>query len=246
MTDHSSQQKQPILNAPSIVVNSIAALALVHVVRLFLAEDAERTLLIWGAFIPARYGVASDGVLYTFPGAPLTDVTSLLTYGLLHGDALHLIMNSIWLLAFGTPVARRLSPVRFLLFCLVCSVAGALMYLVFNQGSVIPMIGASAAISGLMGAVGRIITAPVTYGQVNGRPALFRQRLAGLGDRRLLIFAAIWIGFSILIGASDINFAGAPARSIAWEAHLGGFIAGLLLFGRFERPNWPSSRSKKQ
>ncbi|MEN8723229.1 MAG: rhomboid family intramembrane serine protease [Alphaproteobacteria bacterium] len=244
MTDQVPPNRQPILNAPSVVVNAIIALALVHVARLAMPVDSERSLLAWGAFIPARYGRAADGVLYSFPGAPLTDLTSIFTYGLLHGDALHLIMNSIWLLAFGTPVARRLPALRFLLFCFVCSVAGALFYLLLNQGSLIPMIGASAGISGLMGAVGRIITAPVVLGQVDGRPAVYRQRLAGLGDRRLLVFAGIWIGFSILVGATDISFGGAAARSIAWEAHLGGFFAGLLLFGAFERPNWPTRKGK--
>lgn len=234
--------RQPIFNAPQIIVNAIALLALIHAVRLFLPDDFQFTLLVWGAFIPARYGVASDGVSYTFPGEPLTDITTILTYGLLHGDALHLIMNSVWLLAFGTPVARRLSAVRFMLFALVCSVAGALVYHFFNQGSLVPMIGASAAISGLMGAVGRIITAPVVVGQVGGQPAMFRQRLAALDDRRLLIFAAIWIGFSILFGAGEFSFGGTAARSIAWEAHLGGFVAGLLLFGAFERPNWPPKK----
>ena len=70
---------------------------------------------------------------------------------------MHLLINSAWFLAFATPVARRIGPVRFLAFFLLCGVGGALLYLPFNSA---PMVGASGAISGLMGAAMRFLFFP--------------------------------------------------------------------------------------
>lgn len=238
MTENFQRPKQPIVNAPAIVTQSIFVLAVIHVVRMFLSEDANASLFAWAAFVPARYGTASDGVSYIFPGEPITDITSILTYGLLHGDGLHLVMNCVWLLAFGAPIARRMSGLRFLIFSAVCSVLGAGLFYLLNQGSLVPMIGASAAISGLMGGAGRIISMPMVMArEPSGGIRMEQSReLAGFDNRRLIMFAAIWIGFSVLIGAGNLmEIGGVSVRSIAWEAHLGGFLAGLFLFGLFDQ-----------
>ena len=69
----------------------------------------------------------------------------------MHGDVLHLIVNSAWLLAFGTPLVRRMGSIRFIAFSAVCGIAGALVFWALNPGLLAPMVGASGAISGMMG-----------------------------------------------------------------------------------------------
>ena len=84
------------------------------------------------------------------PAASAADVWTFVTYALLHADWMHLLFNSVWLLAFGTPLARRFGAARFLAFCAVTAAAGALAHLMTHFGQMVPMVGASGAISGTM------------------------------------------------------------------------------------------------
>ena len=133
----------------------------------------------------------------------------------LHGGAFHLIINMVMLAAFGAGAERVLGPRRTLGLFLVCGVVGAFAHLAIYPSLAAPVVGASGAISGLFGAVLRLMAS---------RP---RSR----GGIRLLPVALIWIGFAVLVG-----FAGAPGAKgvqIAWAAHVGGFMAGLALLPLF-------------
>ena len=151
---------------------------------------------------------------------------TLLTYMLLHGDWMHLTFNSLWLLVFGTPVARYLGSRRFLLVCLLAGLAGALASLVLHWGQMVFVVGASGAVSGLLAAA-----IPIMYGKrVMGgaRPLTFGEFLA---SPRALMFTAIWLALTLFSGAA--GWTGNSFMSeggIAWEAHLGGFAGGLLAF----------------
>ena len=93
-----------------------------------------------------------------WPGGLAADIWTFVTYAFLHGDLNHLVFNSIWLLAFGSPVARRFGTWRFLVFFAPSAAAGgALVHLATHFGQLLPMIGASAAISGAMAAVTRFV-----------------------------------------------------------------------------------------
>src|SRR5262245_65853199 len=83
------------------------------------------------------------------------DVWTFVTYAFIHADWTHLLVNSIWLLPFGSAVARRFGAVRFLAFFAVAAAAGAALHLATHAGEQFPMIGASAAISGTMAAAMR-------------------------------------------------------------------------------------------
>ena len=147
----------------------------------------------------------------------------------LHSDPTHLIINCLWLLAFGPIVARRWGNVLFLIFFVVCGVAGAGVYLVMNWGSAVPVIGASGAISGLMAAAIRMMpgsTAP--WMTVVGEP-----KLAPLFSRQIMLFSAVWTAINILTAMIDLG-GGGERGLIAWQAHLGGFGAGLVLAGIFD------------
>src|ERR1700736_6544749 len=144
MLDQPSSQR--ILNVPPVVLVLLVLLGLVHAF-LYLALTPEQTteFLLLFAFIPARYD-ASVMPDIVWPGGWAADVWTFVTYALIHGDLTHLIFNAVWLLAFGSPVARRFGPWRFLSFMALTAAAGAAVHLVTHFGELLPMIGASAAI----------------------------------------------------------------------------------------------------
>jgi membrane associated rhomboid family serine protease len=216
----------------------LAVLILIHAVRMlaFTANFDFEVLLRFG-FIPVRYdpSLVLGG---TLPGGVGADFWTFLTYALLHADITHLGFNSVWLLAFGTPVARRFGAARFLFFMVVTAAAGAAAHLATHVGEFLPMIGASAAISGAMAAAARFAFQRGGPLRVrDNRAESFRVPAASLGaalrDSRILIFLAIWFGVNLIFGIGSISISGAE-QAVAWQAHIGGFVSGLLLFGWFD------------
>lgn len=227
--------REPILNVPPILVAILGALAAVHAGRkLLLSADGDLEFLLYFAFIPARY----DSGLIALPGGLAADIFSFVTYALIHADLAHLGFNAIWFLAFGSPLARRFGPFRFLAFCLVTAAAGALAHLVTHAGQFQPMVGASATISGAMAAAMRFVFqpgGPLRWGRTDDAfhrvPALALG--AALRDPRVLAFLGVWFGLNLLFGLGSLSITGAE-QAVAWQAHVGGFLAGLVLFGWFD------------
>jgi membrane associated rhomboid family serine protease len=230
--------REPLFNIPPVVLAVLGVLILVHLVRtLLLTEQQYIELLLTFAFIPARYDSSAmlGGAL---PGGG-ADIWTFVTYALIHADWMHLGVNTVWLLPFGSAVARRFGPTRFLVFLAVTSAAGAALHLATHPGEQNPMIGASAAISGTMAAAMRFAF------QRGGPLGLFRGTddsayrvpaipLSGvLRDPRVLLFLTVWFGVNILFGLGSFPLTG-NEQSVAWEAHIGGFLAGLLLFSWFD------------
>lgn len=228
-------EREPILNVPGAVVAVLALLMAVHAGLSYLT-DVDDEFLIWVlAFIPARY----IGLAHELPGGPLASWTSFVTHQFVHGDLTHLLINSAWLLVFGSAVARRIGTGRFFLFGIVCGIAGALAFLLVRWGEAVPMVGASGAISGLMAAGFRILLPSIDNGDFHEmRESPRAVRLASLGEclrnRRMLfaIVAFVLVNAVIAIAAPVLT----DAAGIAWEAHLGGFVAGLMLLGLFDQP----------
>jgi membrane associated rhomboid family serine protease len=220
-----NKSREPIFNVPAVVVVVLAALALVHAARMFvLSDEADRILLWTFAFIPARYdsGVLGDLVL---PGGVGAKVWTFVTYSFIHANLTHIGFNALWLLVFGSAVARRTGAGRFLAFCAVTSAAGALAHLVTHPGALNPVIGASGAISGMMGASCRFAFHPA-----GGRLPPLR---AALRNRGVLGFVAVWFGLNLLTGLGSLPLLG-DDQVVAWQAHVGGFVAGLLLMPLFD------------
>ena len=225
--------REPIFNVPTAVVVALAVLALVHA-ALSQLTDVDDEHLIWVlAFVPARYAGWADQV----PGGPLASWTSFLTHQFVHGDLTHLFINCAWLLVFGSPVAQRIGAGRFFVFALVCGIAGALAFMVVRWGEAVPMVGASGAISGLMGAGFRLLLPAIDNGEFHEMRETPRAvRLATIDEclrsRRLLfaVLAFLIVNFLIAFAAPVVT----DAAGIAWEAHIGGFFAGLLLLGAFD------------
>ena len=185
--------RQPIFNIPSSVIWLLVIMAGLHLLRSQLPVASEQELLLTLAFIPARYAFPAPNL----PGGEWADVTSFLTYMFVHGDATHLIVNSVWMLAFGSAVAKRIGDLRFLVFSALCGVAGALAHLALHFGELVPVVGASAAISGQMAAAIRFMFGagrqiiPQTGNLAYAPLASIGQTLT---DLRFLAFLAIWIG----------------------------------------------------
>ncbi|MBX9911313.1 MAG: rhomboid family intramembrane serine protease [Beijerinckiaceae bacterium] len=255
--------REPILNLPSVVVWLSLCLALIQGGRMLLSALDDYMLMSWLAFVPARLSLwlAPDridellnGLTQTLPGQALGDrfqlvrllladggpkLWTVLTYGLLHGSWLHLASNLLWLAAFGSPVARRLGAARFLNLLALSTIGGALLHWFARDLDVLPLVGASAAVSGAMAAAARFVFSPgLRFGSlgddrvVRSIPA---ERLGQLWrNSRALIFIGIWFVTNFLFGSGLVPILG-EETSIAWEAHVGGFVVGLLLFPLLDR-----------
>ena len=223
------EEPQPFLRLPW-AVSTLAGLMLAIQAALTFAPSQAAESVFWNyGFLPARYSptfLAAHGI---DGGSWLDRALPFVTYMFLHAGWMHVIVNMVWLLAFGAVVVRRFGNLRFFIFFLMCGVAGAVLHLALNWGSIAPVIGASGAISGLMGAAFRIMGR-------EGDAFTAPQPLAPLFSRRILIWSAVWIAINIVAGVSGIG-AGPGIQLIAWEAHLGGFAAGLLLAGLFDPVN---------
>jgi membrane associated rhomboid family serine protease len=234
-----SRFSEPIFNVPAVVVAIIAVLVLVLVAEQFLLTDAQDiAFLYYFAFIPARY----DSSLLpagSFPGGDGAEIWTFVTYAFIHGDAVDLTMNAVWFLPFATAIARRFGNLRFLGFFAATAAAGALAHLITHRGDVLPMVGSSAAVSGFMAGAIRFAFqhgGPLSMFR-NDDPAAYRVPAAplmvALRDPRILIFLAAWFGLNLLFGIGTLTMPGVE-QSIAWQAHIGGFLAGLVLFSLFD------------
>jgi membrane associated rhomboid family serine protease len=233
-----TRRYEPIFNVPAVVIATVVVLILVHALRmLVLTDEQDVQFLLTFAFIPARY---TSGLAGSLPGGFAAGLWTFFTYAFLHADLLHIGLNLAWLLPFGTALARRFGAWRYVAFMLVMAAAGAFAHLISHPGAMVPMIGASAAISGAMAAAMRFVF------QQGGPLGVFRGAdadayhvpaaplLVTLRDMRFLMFLAVWIGLNALFGLGTVSFGNEPGQEIAWQAHIGGFFAGLLLFSAFD------------
>jgi membrane associated rhomboid family serine protease len=235
MNMYNNEHNPPALNIPTSIAWMLGVLVLVHLLVGDLDPPTTAHIRLGLAFIPARYG--ENG--YLIPYNNIAYYTSPLTYMLLHGDWMHLIMNSFWLLAFGSAVAMRIGGWKMLLFTAVCGVAGALTHLFMYPGSMTPVIGASAGISGQAAAGIRIMFGShnqLGYSDLERKHPVAFAPIASLWETACnsgaWTFIVVYMVINILFGLGVFSF-DMGASPIAWEAHIGGFLAGLLLINLF-------------
>lgn len=225
-------ERQPALNVPAPVTWLVAGLVLAHILRAALPDAESEKIILEYALIPARYSGDFQSAYGVFSGTILDQIVPFFSYMALHGDFTHLGINMLWLLVFGPVVARRFGAAKFFLFFIICGLAGAFMHLATNWGSLSPVVGASAAISGLMGAAVRMLDfrAPFYPAPANDKA------LEPLWGRQPLSFTAVWLGLNAFIGITGMGASpGGEIRLIAWQAHMGGYFAGYLLAGPVDR-----------
>jgi membrane associated rhomboid family serine protease len=234
-----TKRSEPMFNVPAIVLAVIAVCVLVHLLRVYWLTDAEDdAFLAYYAFIPARY----DHALALRMGIPdgwACDLWTFVSYAFIHGSWMHLGVNCVWLLPFGSAVARRFGSFRFLAFFAATAIAGALAHLVTHLGAEQAVIGASGAISGFMAAATRFAFqrgGPLSFVGANDDayrvPAM--PLAAALRDRRIVLFLGLWFALNIVFGLGTLAMPGIDEQQVAWQAHIGGFLAGLLLFPLFD------------
>jgi membrane associated rhomboid family serine protease len=160
-------------------------------------------------------------------------MSSLLTSMFLHGGWLHLIGNMWFLWVFGRNVEDLIGSARFFIFYILCGLAAALVHVFFNPYSRVPTIGASGAIAGVMGAYvikfprARITTLVPIFIFITTMeiPAVF-----------LLLY---WFAIQFFSGVGSIGYSQVSSGGVAWFAHVGGFLAGMLLVNLFgEKQRW--------
>ncbi|KQT57592.1 MULTISPECIES: rhomboid family intramembrane serine protease [unclassified Aureimonas] len=222
----------PAFNVPGIVLAMLVLLTVVHVARTYLIGPIlDERFVADAAFIPACYSQPCELIFGRPAGALLW---APLTHALIHGDWTHLGLNSVWLLAFGSPVARRIGSGRFLAFSVGGAIAGAAAFFALNPVLMEPVIGASGVVTALMGGACRFAFA----GLSRRSPGMgWTPRLSigqALTDRTILFFIAVFFATNLLTATSLGGYVSGGAQ-IAWEAHIGGFLFGFLAFALFDR-----------
>ncbi len=189
----------------------------IHVGRVYLLDvSQDNGLLLRTAFIPERYFYGLDVYAFTTP----------ITYAFLHGSAAHLLVNLVWLAAFGSPLANRLGVVRFALFWVVTGLAAAALHCAIYPHSEAPLIGASGAISGMMGAAARFA---FRVDRSGGRASFSGPALPisyVLRMRTVVTFLLVWMIANFVTGVYGMGVG--SGVTIAWEAHVGGFVVGFF------------------
>ena len=246
--------REPALMLPGALGAAIAVLLFVHAVRSGLSDVTDLRLVLDLGFVPSRLSVAvgwtDAAAIVRAAGEGIADPESaearvavarfvmedatarpwtLVTYALLHGSWLHVGLNCLWLAAFGTPILRRLGGIRALALALAASVAGALLFWALNPLASQVVIGASAAVSGFMGAAALFVFGREDFPGVRparGHVAAFRRVLR---NRSARFFLGTWFVMNLVVGLLGAPL-GVVDGGIAWEAHIGGLLAGLLLF----------------
>jgi membrane associated rhomboid family serine protease len=201
--DIAPPRREPVFQAPWPAVGIVAFILACFLVQVWLGRDA----------VAARWGFSPAAL---DAGRWPTLVTAIF----LHGGWAHVLINSAFILAFGAPVARRLGTdavgaVAYFGFFLVCGVLGNLAFAAAHPHGIELLVGASGAGSGLMAAASRLLTP--------GR------RLAPYFSTPVIVMALVFFAGSLVIAVTGWA-PGAGGAQVAWEAHLGGYAAGLLLF----------------
>jgi len=210
----------PTTLKPVITVGLIAFCTLTFFWQLSLGVQAEAMIQALGVIPAALFGNQSLPAEFRQVPAALTVVTSMF----LHGGWMHLIGNMLYLWIFGNNVEDAMGHGRFVLFYLLCGVAAVLAQAVPAPDSTIPMIGASGAISGVLGA----------YLLLYPHARVLVLIPLGFFSRMLYLPAMLVLGFWFLLQLMNTFLADPNQPGIAFGAHAGGFVAGMLLIPLFK------------
>ena len=217
----------PTERFPFVTVALIAANAIVFIYELTLGHGLDTFVAAFG-MVPYEITHAADLVgsvgqlpIVHAPGPPLVQLT-ILTSMFIHGGFLHIFGNMLYLWVFGNNIEDLLGPFRFLVFYLLCGFAAAGAHILTDPSSTVPTVGASGAVSGVLGA----------YLVVHPRAKVLTLVFLGIFIRPMLFPAALvlllWFVLQIFSGVASLS-TGISGAGVAWFAHIGGFVAGIVL-----------------
>jgi membrane associated rhomboid family serine protease len=201
---------------PAVVTYGLIVLnVLAFLVELTQPSEAALQSFIqaWGV-VPREYSLAQD----IPPTIPLPFWSTLLTSMFLHGGWMHLGGNMLYLWIFGDNLEKVMGGARFLVFYLVCGLAASFAHILFGSGSTIPAVGASGAISGVLG--GYLLLFPRNTVRVLTR--------GGIAQVPAIFVLGFWIVIQMINGIGSMA-ATTETAGVAYMAHVGGFVAGLVL-----------------
>lgn len=205
----------------------IGANSAIFLFELALSPFQLEALFYWFGIVPARYTHPDWALMLGFP---IDNYWPFLTSMFLHSGWLHFIGNMWTLWIFGDNVEARMGPLRFLLFYIMCGIVAGLVHWFTNLHSTIPTIGASGAISGVLGAY--FLFYPRAH-IITLIPIFFYPLFVALPAAT---FALIWFMSQLISGASSL-LDPEQVGGVAWWAHIGGFLAGLVSCKLFQHPD---------
>lgn len=216
-------ERQAIINVPSVVLWLIGILAVTHGVRVFLPPALSGTALHQLAFTP-QHIARIDGL----DGTSLAAGASFAAHMFVHADATSVAVECLLLLAFGSVVARRFGAWRFLVIFVGAGVAGALLYLATAWNTPAGIIDGTGGITAVM------LTAIRATWTGQTRPTVFPPDLAPILSPQVLVTIVLWMSLSFIFAAPVVLPAG-MGSALIWQQSLAGVVAGLGLSELFDR-----------
>ncbi|MBI5248268.1 MAG: rhomboid family intramembrane serine protease [Desulfomonile tiedjei] len=224
LRDSVPSEKYPVMTLAIIVVNS-----LVWFYEVSLGARADRFIFEYG-LIPLRF-VAFNRFEGGFLDNALIPVFSSI---FMHGGWLHVIGNMWFLWIFGDNVEDRLGHFKYLIFYILCGIGASLLHIIAEPASKVPMVGASGAISGILGAY------LVSYPHARVHTLLILFVFIQFVEIPAFLFLILWFVFQFMSGATQAAVQH-DAGGVAYWAHVGGFVVGIVLFMIF--PKKPARQS---
>jgi membrane associated rhomboid family serine protease len=178
------------------------------------------SLFLAAGIVPVEF---TRGVLVGPPPPLGMSWTTLFTSMFLHGGFLHIASNMLYLFIFGDNVEDRLGHLRFLIFYFLCGIAAGITHIVFNASSALPSIGASGAIAGVLAAYLRL------FPHARVRTILFIGPIVLVPRIAAAFLILFWFGTQFFTGITSLGATTDQSSGVAVWAHIGGFIAGLIL-----------------
>jgi membrane associated rhomboid family serine protease len=214
----------PCRYPPLVTWALIAINCAVFLFQIGLSAAEQEAFLYRYALVPARYIE-----LLSYGRITPADLLPFFSMMFLHGGWLHLILNMWTLWLFGCAVEDRFGHVRYILFYVACGLAASLAHFVFSLDSTAPALGASGAIAGVLGCFMRLFPLARVVVLV---PILF---IPLFFEVYAFVFVGLWFLLQLLQGTAEL-FMAINASGVAWWAHIGGFVAGLIFEPLFQRP----------
>jgi membrane associated rhomboid family serine protease len=214
LSDDPPRRVFPLVTIILIVIN-----VLVFLYELGLGDRGDAFVQAFGA-VPAEIVSGRD----LPPPAPLgSPYLTLFTSMFLHGGFLHIASNMIYLWVFGDNVEDSFGHVGYLLFYLVCGLLAALAQVAIDPSSTIPSVGASGAIAGVLGAY------LVIFGSAQVRTLVFIGPIILLPRIPAMLLIGFWFATQLISGIGSLTERTHETGGVAFWAHIGGFVAGLML-----------------
>ncbi|HET6931873.1 MAG TPA: rhomboid family intramembrane serine protease [Candidatus Acidoferrum sp.] len=202
----------PTKNFPFVNVMLIVANVLVFLYQITLSPHAQKAFMLANATVPARIPA------YLAGHAPASvALFPLFSSMFLHGGLMHLLGNMLFLYIFGDNVEDAFGHIGYLFFYLLCGIGSGLIHVMFNWGSGIPALGASGAISGVMGA----------YAVMFPSHRILTFFFIFLIPVPAILILGYWFALQFVAGINGLGMA--TAGGVAWWAHIGGFLMGVVI-----------------